>query len=345
MPPYDAFLLLSFGGPEGPDDVLPFLDNVLRGRDVPEQRKREVAERYWGMGGVSPLNAHNRALLEALRAELSSHGPQLPLYWGNRSWHPLLADTVRRMAADGVRRALAFVTSGFSCYSGCRQYLEDIERARVAVGPAAPRIDKLRAFYDHPGFVEPMVEGVSAALQRVPPQRRAEASLVFTAHSLPLAMAEACDYRAQLQEACRLVAARAGRGSWQLAYQSRSGPPQQPWLEPDILVHLGTLASQGATDVVVAPIGFVSDHMEVVYDLDREAAFRASELGLRLVRAATPGTHPLFVRMIRELIEERMSETPVRRALGRLGPAPDVCSEGCCLAGARRESWDRVGGR
>ena len=336
MPAYDAFLLVSFGGPERPEDVAPFLDNVLRGRNVPEARKREVAEHYRLFGGVSPINGQNRALLAALREELDRGGLRLPLYWGNRNWDPLLADTVRRMADAGVARAIAFVTSAFSSYSGCGQYLEDIARARAAVGERAPVIDKLRVFCHHPGFVDTMVDRVRTAFADVPGERRPAARLVFTAHSIPLTMAEGCDYVTQLKETCGLVAEGAGRGDWRLVYQSRSGPPQVPWLGPDILDHLKAERDGGATDVVVAPIGFVSDHMEVKYDLDHEARQVAERLGLNLVRAGTPGTHPRFVSMIRELVGERIRASPRPPVLGSRGAAPDACREGCCPVGAGR---------
>jgi len=330
MPPCDAFLLVSFGGPERMDDVMPFLRNVLSGRNVPVERLEAVAAHYEHFGGVSPINAQNRTLLEALREEFDRFGLGLPLYWGNRNWHPLLADTMKKMADDGVTRAIAFVTSAFSSYSGCRQYLEDIARARAAAGARAPRVDKLRAFWNHPGFVEAMIDGVRDAAGEVPAERRAEARLTFTAHSIPRAMAAGCDYVAQLEEACRLVAEGAGWLSWRLVYQSRSGPPGQPWLEPDVLDHLRELKAEGATDVVLSPLGFVSDHMEVKYDLDFEARAKAAELGLSLVRAGTPGTHPRFVRMVRELVEERLREAAVRPALGARGPAPDACPDDCC---------------
>ncbi|HEX2501231.1 MAG TPA: ferrochelatase [Methylomirabilota bacterium] len=333
--PYDALLLVSFGGPEGMADVMPFLDQVLRGRTVPPERKREVAHHYERFGGVSPINAQNRALLEALRAELAAHGPRLPLYWGNRNWHPFLADALRAMAGDGVRRALALVTSAYSSYSGCRQYLEDIARARAEVGQAAPAVDKLRAFHDHPGFVEANADRVRAALATLPPARRAAARIAFTAHSVPAAMASGSDYVVQLRETCALVAAAVPHEPWALVYQSRSGPPHQPWLEPDILAHLETLKAEGVADVVVAPVGFVSDHMEIVYDLDTEARARAAALGLGFVRAGTAGTHPAFVRMIRELVEERVAGGE-RRALGARGSRADVCGSDCCPSGAPR---------
>jgi ferrochelatase len=333
--PHDALVVVSFGGPEGPDDVLPFLENVTRGRAVPRERLLEVAEHYHHFGGVSPINAQTRALVEALRAELAARGPALPVYWGNRNWHPFLAETLRHMAADGARRALAFVTSAFASYSSCRQYLEDIARARAEVGAAAPVVEKLRLFWNHPDFIAPMVERVEAALAALPTASRAGAHLAFTAHSVPVAMAETSAYERQLQTACALVAERlSSPHPWRLVYQSRSGPPSVPWLGPDIGEHLATIRAAGATDVVVAPIGFVSDHLEVRWDLDVAAAARARELGLHFARAQTVGAHPRLVGMIRELILERTAGAP-RRALGAEGAAPDDCAPGCCPSPAR----------
>jgi len=313
------------------DDVIPFLERVLAGRPVPRARLEAVADHYRLFGGVSPLNAQNRALIAALEAELAEHGPPLPIYLGNRNWHPFLADALRRMANDGVRRALAFVTAAYSSWSSCRQYLEDIARARAEVGPDAPQVDKLRVFYNHPGFIEPNIERVRDALQQIPAARRPAARIAFTAHSIPLSMARHCAYERQLREVARLVAEGVGHGGWALVYQSRSGSPRQPWLEPDINDHLRALRERGVTDVVVAPIGFIADHMEVVYDLDTEARQTAADLGLNMVRAATVGTHPRFVRMIRELIEERLSPQPARLCVGQFGPEPDFCPADCCL--------------
>jgi ferrochelatase len=329
---YDALVLVSFGGPEGRDDVLPFLEQVTRGRGVPRERLSEVAEHYYHFGGVSPINGQNRALLAAIRAELEAHGPRLPVYWGNRNWHPMLVDTVRQMARDGVRRALAFVTSAYASYSACRQYREDIARAIAAAGDGAPAIDKLRLFHDHPAFVEAMVDRTETALAALPPAARGGTHLAFTAHSIPLAMARASAYQAQLRETAELVATRLRtRHPWTLVYQSRSGPPAVPWLEPDIGDHLDSLARRQVAAVAVVPIGFVSDHLEVRYDLDTEAAGKAAALGLDFVRAETVGTHPRFVAMIRELCLERLSGAP-RRALGARGPAPDTCDPDCCPA-------------
>ena len=328
---YDAILLVSFGGPEKPDDVMPFLENVLRGKNVPRQRMEAVSHHYYQFGGKSPINEQNRALLAALRSELERNGPQLPIYWGNRNWHPMLTDTLAQMKADGARRALAFVTSAYSSYSSCRQYLENIAAARVFAGEGAPIIDKIRAYYNHPLYIAATAEKVQEALEQMAPERRAAAHIVFTAHSIPSAMAEHCLYSQQLTEAARLVSAQLGREPGPVVFQSRSGPPTQPWLAPDILDHLRTVAAEGqAKDVVIVPIGFVSDHMEVVYDLDTEARALSAELGLNMVRAACVGTHPKFVAMIRELILERSTPGLERRSMGSMGASHDVCPEGCC---------------
>jgi ferrochelatase len=338
---YDALLLLSFGGPEGPDDVLPFLENVTRGRGVPPERLAEVAEHYGHFGGVSPINDQNRALLAALRAEFAEHGVDLPVYWGNRNWHPFLADTLRQMEEDGVRRALGFATSAYSSYSGCRQYHEDIERARAEVGEGAPEVHKLRHYFNHPGFVAPHADAVRAALASLGGPRRAGARLVFTAHSIPVAMDGASGpegglYSAQLRESARLVAEAAAPDlDWDLVWQSRSGPAHVPWLEPDVNDHLETLAAEGVTDVVVSPVGFVSDHLEVIWDLDNEARDTAARLGLGFARAATPGTDPRFVALVRELVTERQEPSCPRRALGGMPPSHDHCPVGCCPAPRR----------
>ncbi|MBV9771796.1 MAG: ferrochelatase [Bryobacterales bacterium] len=325
---YDAVLVLSFGGPEKPDDVIPFLENVLRGRNVPRERMLAVAQHYYRFGGKSPINDQNRALIAGLESELARHGPRLPIYWGNRNWHPLLADTLRRMRDEGVRKALAFVTSIFSSYSGCRQYLEDVVRARAQVA-GAPEVHKLRAFYNHPLFIEAQADRVREALGD------SRATIVYSAHSIPLSMAETSDYQRQLHESCRLVSERLGKeqSDWRLVYQSRSGPPGQPWLEPDIA---GVLREMDiGSDVVVVPIGFISDHMEVIYDLDTEAQAVARERGLNMVRAATVGVHPKFLEMIRELIGERLGLCPPR-AIGQYPPNHDECPPGCCPVPARR---------
>jgi protoporphyrin/coproporphyrin ferrochelatase len=346
MPDYDAFLLVSFGGPEGPADVLPFLENVTRGRGVPRERLAEVAHHYELFGGVSPINQQCRDLLTAIGKDFAGAGVDLPLYWGNRNWHPYLADTVARMTADGVSRAVAFVTSAYGSYSSCRQYLDDIEAARAQAGPAAPRIDKIRHYFNHPGFIGPFIGSARAAIESLPAGVRQDACLVFTAHSVPEAMAAASGpagglYPAQLTEASRLIAeglagAEGHERPWRLVYQSRSGPPQVPWLGPDVRDHLESLAADGAPGVVVIPVGFVSDHVEVVYDLDMEAAKLARQLGLPMARAATPGTHPAFVSMITELVAERRGRAARVPSLGSLPPGPDICPDGCCPRPAAR---------
>lgn len=323
-------LVLSFGGPDKREDVIPFLENVLRGRRVPRERLLEVAEHYYHFDGKSPINDQNRALVSALREELTRSGPALPVYWGNRNWQPFLIDALRQMQSDGVQCALAFVTSAYSSYSGCRQYLEDIDRARAELGDGAPVIEKLRAFYNHPLFIDVMCANTAAAWERIPEQRRAHAHTLFTAHSVPVAMAERCAYVRQLEEASDLVAERLALPQHQLVYQSRSGAPQQPWLEPDVLEVIAHLHAAGVQDVMLVPIGFISDHMEVLYDLDTEARSLCDKLGINMQRAATAGVHPQFVRMVRELICERAGMCE-RRALGRFGPGLDVCSPGCCV--------------
>ncbi len=333
---YDAILVVSFGGPERAENVIPFLENVLRGKNVPRERMLAVAEHYYHFGGKSPINEQNRQLIAALQAELEQNGPRLPIYWGNRNWHPMLADTLRQMKADGVRRALAFMTSAYSSYSSCRQYRENVVAAQAVVGDSAPVVDKIRVFFNHPGYIEATADRVATALRQVPEAGRAAAHVIFTAHSIPSSMAQGCKYVVQLEEASRLVSERLGRSQHKLAFQSRSGPACQPWLEPDVLDYLRELQARGGvSDVVIVPIGFVSDHMEILYDLDTEAKGLCAELGLRMVRAATVGTHPRFVRMIRELIVERVEESSARPALGVLGPSHDVCPEDCCPAPQR----------
>ncbi len=348
---YDAILVVSFGGPESKEEVIPFLENVLRGRNVPRERMLAVAEHYYQFEGKSPINQQTRELIAALEAELERSGPKLPIYWGNRNWHPLLPDTLRKMQRDGVRRALAFVTSAYSSYSGCRQYREDIARARSEVGlsqsgAGALEVDKLRAFFNHPAFIEATVERVRDALQAVPADARGavqeDVQIVYTAHSIPVSMANTCDYVKQLEEVRRLVSGALGhkndaQKNDALVYQSRSGAPGQPWLEPDVLDYLRQVkAGNLASAVVLAPIGFISDHMEVLYDLDVEARQVCDALGLPMTRAETVGVHPKFVGMIRELILERMNPGTERRALGLLGARADVCAEDCCAAPGRK---------
>ncbi len=333
LPSYDALLLVSFGGPEGPDEVLPFLENVLRGKPVPRERLLEVAKHYQHFGGISPINSQNRALIAALEIELAEHGPNLPIYWGNRNWNPLLPDTLRQMAADGVQRALAFFTSAYSSYSGCRQYRENIAAAQATVGPMAPRVEKLRAFYNHPGFIEPMIESTRAAFKRISPDRRAAAGIAFTAHSIPQAMAAGSQYEVQLREASRLVALGAAR-CWDLVFQSRSGAPSQPWLEPDIRDWLRQQHAAGVRDVVVVPIGFVSDHLEVIYDLDMEAQRLCGEAR----HAHGPGRDRRDARALcpDDSRTDRRADDARRSALalGTLGPCHDICPADCCLSAA-----------
>ncbi|MFF6909305.1 ferrochelatase [Streptomyces sp. NPDC012389] len=354
--PYDALLLLSFGGPEGPDDVVPFLANVTRGRGIPEERLKEVGQHYFLFGGVSPINAQNRALLDALRKDFADHGLDLPVYWGNRNWAPYLTDTLREMTADGHRRIAVLATSAYASYSGCRQYRENLAESLSALeaeGLDVPQVDKLRHYFNHPGFVEPMVDGVLASLADLPDDVRAGAHLAFTTHSIPTSAADASGpmeahgeggaYVAEHLDVARLIveAVREATGvdhPWQLVYQSRSGAPHIPWLEPDICDHLETLHGEGVPAVVMAPIGFVSDHMEVLYDLDTEATAKAAELGLPVRRSATVGDDPRFAAAVRDLVLERAARergSAVKPCvLGSLGPSHDLCPVGCCPARA-----------
>ena len=332
---FDAILVVSFGGPEGHDDVIPFLENVLRGRNVPRERMLAVADHYYHFDGKSPINQQTRELIAAIKEELAQHGPKLPVYWGNRNWHPMLADTLRQMKSDGVKRALAFVTSAYSSYSGCRQYRENIARAQAEVGEGAPHIDKLRVFFNHPGFLEATEDRLQEALAKIPAHVRRNVQIVYVAHSIPMSMANTSDYVKQLEEVRRLASQALGISNDVLVYQSRSGAPGQPWLEPDILDHLREVKQKNlASAVVIAPISFISDHMEVLYDLDVEARQVCDSLALPMVRAKTVGVHPKFIAMIRELILER-TEGVERRALGSLGPRQDICAEDCCPAPQR----------
>ncbi|MBF6059508.1 ferrochelatase [Nocardia terpenica] len=338
----DALLLLSFGGPERPEDVLPFLENVTRGRGVPPERLAEVAQHYLHFGGVSPINALNRDIIAAVEAEFDRRGLDLPVYFGNRNWHPMVEDTVERMRADGIGSALVFPTSAWGGYSGCRQYDEDIVRARAAVGERAPALTKLRQYFDHPLLVESFADAIRAALQQIPAERREDARLVFTAHSVPISADAAAGppadgghlYSRQVVEAARLCAAATGIDEYDVVWQSRSGPPQVPWLEPDIVDHLEALSAKGVEAVVVCPVGFVSDHLEVIWDLDNEAADKAAELGMSFARAATPGADPRFARLVADLVQEHLAGA---RPL-RLGVVPGYgctldgapCAPGCC---------------
>jgi protoporphyrin/coproporphyrin ferrochelatase len=332
--PFDALLLVSFGGPEHPDDVLPFLENVTAGRGIPRDRLEQVGEHYHLFGGRSPINELNRELVDAIRKDLAEQGLDLPVYWGNRNWDPYLRDTMRQMAADGVRNAAYVVTSAYSSYSGCRQYREDLFDARSGLDV---ELTRLRLYFNHPGFVTPFVEATAAALADAP----ADTHVVFVTHSVPEAMDAASGgpdvhaYRRQHEEVARLVAEGAGATRSSLAYCSRSGSPHVRWLEPDINDELRDLAARGVSSVVVVPIGFVSDHMEVIYDLDTEAAATAKELGLRYDRVDTPGEHPAFVQMLRDLLLERAAvergEQPDRAVVGSMPPNPDVCPADCCV--------------
>ncbi|MET8013141.1 ferrochelatase [Streptomyces sp. NPDC005271] len=362
--PYDALLLLSFGGPEGPEDVVPFLENVTRGRGIPRERLKEVGQHYFLFGGVSPINAQNRELLQALRKDFAEHGLELPVYWGNRNWAPYLTDTLREMVTDGHRRILVLATSAYASYSGCRQYRENLADALAALegeGLEPPRVDKLRHYFNHPGFVQPMVDATLAALAELPEGLRAGAHLAFTTHSVPTAAADTSGpveshgdggaYVAQHLDVARLIAdaVRERTGAdhpWRLVYQSRSGAPHIPWLEPDICDHLEELHGEGAPAAVMIPIGFVSDHMEVKYDLDTEATAKAAELGLPVARASTVGADPRFAAAVRDLVLERAATerfvvgradaAPQRCALGSLGASHDLCPAGCCPARSPR---------
>ena len=324
----DAVILVSFGGPEGMDDVMPFLENVLRGKNVPEDRKLQVAEHYRQFGGISPINSQNRALIDALKVELGAHDIRLPVYFGNRNWHPLLPDTLKQMRDDGVTHALALVTSAYSSYSGCKQYLDNIQRA-VDTVDGAVTIQKIRQYYNHPGFIEANSDRVRDAIGKLPNPTDAF-SVAFTAHSIPIAMAKTGPYAEQLGEVAGVIADQLKIADWKLVFQSRSGPPGQPWLEPDILDHIRTLKAAGCAQIVVAPIGFISDHLEVLYDLDHQAKELCDELAITMRRAGTAGLHPAAVSMFRELIEEQIMPETVRRVCGSGTAWPDVCPPDCC---------------
>jgi len=320
MNSFDALLIVSFGGPEKHEDVLPFLENVLRGKNVPRERMLEVAEHYYHFDGRSPINDQTRELLAAIRQELKAHGPDVPVYWGNRNWHPFLVDTLRQMKADGVRRAAALVTSAFGSYSSCRQYREDIARARAAAGAEDLGLEKLPNFCGRPEFIAAMTERVKDALGELGGAEK----LIFTAHSIPVSMAETSPYVRQLKEASAAVAAGCGAAHWDLVYQSRSGPPTQPWLGPDICEHLRAQYAAGVRRVVICPIGFISDHMEVLYDLDTEARAVCDELGMKMARAGTAGSHPRLIGMVRDMLMHAAAT-----------PVPAHCEPSCCPAPQR----------
>lgn len=335
---YDALLVVSFGGPEGMDDVIPFLENVLRGRNVPHERMMAVAKHYEQFGGISPINQQVRDLIKELEKALGERGPALPIYWGNRNWHPMLADTLEQMRKDGIKNALYFVTAAYGSYSSCRQYRENVEEALAATGGDSDlNLQKLRLFFNHPGFIETNAIHLQEALakfQEKDSEGRNDVVVLFSAHSIPSGMAERCRYEEQLNETARLVASKAGHKRFEVVYQSRSGPPTQPWLEPDILDRMKALHNEGANRVVVLPVGFISDHMEVVYDLDTEARSLAQELGMDFVRAATVSTHPVFIEMIRELICEHV-EGITPRFEGLLGLLENQCDPECCKPAPR----------
>ncbi len=345
---YDALLLLGFGGPEGQDDVIPFLRNVTAGRGIPDERLEEVAHHYRHFGGVSPINQQNRDLVAALDAELRARGIDLPVYWGNRNWMPYVADAVQQLHADGHRRVLALATSAYSSYSSCRQYREDLADALEATGVGEQlQIDKVAQFFDHPGFVTPFVDGIRSGLEKLREhgiEKPDEIEVLFSTHSIPVADAERSGprdrdfgpggaYAAQHTAVAEQIMRTLGSESpWQLVYQSRSGPPSVPWLEPDVNDAIAALPAQGRRGVLIVPLGFVSDHMEVMWDLDTEAIETATELGLVAVRTATPGTSPTYVAGLVDLIEERLNGTPAsqRPRVTSLGPWFDVCRPGCC---------------
>ncbi len=332
--PFDALLLVSFGGPEHPDDVVPFLENVTAGRGIPRERLEQVGEHYFRFGGRSPINELNRELTDSIRKDFAENGIDLPVYWGNRNWDPYLRDTMGQMSKDGITNAAYFVTSAYSSYSGCRQYREDLYDARLGFDV---ELTRLRLYFNHPGFVTPFVEATSSELANAP----AGTHVVFVTHSIPDAMDAASGgpgrhaYRKQHEEVAAMVAEGAGAARWSLAFCSRSGSPHMRWLEPDVNDHLHELASEGVESVVVVPIGFVSDHMEVLYDLDVEAAATAKKRGLRYERADTPGEHARFTAMVRDLVLERASvergEQPERATVGGFPPNPDVCPADCCV--------------
>ncbi len=341
---YDSILLVSFGGPEKPEDVMPFLENVTRGRGIPRERLVEVAEHYYHFGGKSPINDQCRELMAALRPELGANGIDLPIYWGNRNWYPFLGDTLRQMRDDGKKHALALITSAYSSYSGCRQYRENIAACQAEIGKGAPQVDKIRVFYNHPGFIEAMTDRIQSALKQFPESARGAIHFVATAHSIPCAVADSSDYVKQLRENLRLLREATGLAAGELVYQSRSGAANQPWLEPDILDHIRQLHAQGVKNLLVAPIGFISDHLEVLYDLDTEAKALCDGLGMHMVRVPTAGNHPAFIRMLGQLISERISDEP-KLAIGLYPPNHDVCPADCCPAPQRPARPPQSGGR
>ncbi|MEZ4705395.1 MAG: ferrochelatase [Bdellovibrionota bacterium] len=332
-PNYDALFLVSFGGPEGPEDVLPFLENVLRGKPVPEERKKEVASHYQAFGGISPINRQNREMIQALRKALHHENIDLPIYWGNRNWKPYIQDTLEEMAKDGRKNVLAYVTSAYSSYSGCRQYRENIENARQALDQA-PTVDKIRSFFNHPLWIKVHAQRMEEALAKDSSSME-RTKVLFTAHSLPLSMSQSSDYTLQLQNTSELIAKQVNLPHWELCYQSRSGGPSQPWLEPDVCDVIRSTSKKDFDRIMVHPVGFVSDHMEIIFDLDRDAKQCAKECGFSFVRSQTPGTHPTMIELIVDLIKEYIDPHHPRPSLGDLGPRPRHCPPGCCPAPVR----------
>ena len=302
---FDALFVVSFGGPDGPDDVLPFLEHVLRGRNVPRERMLEVAEHYYRFGGRSPINEQNRQLIAAIEREFAERGPHLPVYWGNRNWHPLLADTLKEMHAAGARHAIGFIAAAHHSYSSCQQYRENVVEARTALQSATGAdldVTYVESWFDHPLFIEANARHVRAALTRLPAEVRGAARLVCTAHSIPRPMAESSRYREQLLESARLIARHAGIEDWALVYQSRSGRPGDPWLEPDVCEYLRSARAGGVAAAVLCPIGFVCDHIEVLYDLDHEAGEVCRDIGLPMARAEAVNDDPLFLDMMADVV-------------------------------------------
>ena len=327
---YDAVLFMSFGGPEKNEDVIPFLENVTEGRGIPKERLAEVGEHYFHFGGKSPINDQNIALIKAIEKELEHQNLNLPVYFGNRNWDPYISDTMQQMKDDGVKRAVCFVTSGYSCYSGCRQYREDIVNAQEKVGEGAPEIDKIRVFYNHPGFIESTLLSIKESLSNWDTSDQKKVKIAFTAHSIPNSQAENSDYEVQLNETCRIITEDLNHTNYDMVYQSRSGSPRIPWLEPDILDYMDQISNEGVKDLLIVPIGFISDHMEVLYDLDTEAVEKAEELGMKMERVPTVGVSKPFVEMVIDLIKERMTKNPERKTLGERGPNHDICPVDCC---------------
>ena len=330
--PYDALLLVSFGGPEKQEDVIPFLQNVLRDKRVPAERFKEVASHYEYIGGASPINQQNRALLAALVAELNVHGPRLPVFRGNRNWHPLLPDTLKEMAEEGVQHAPSLSSHPRSPRTrDAASTWKTSSGHKARWGRPLPHVDKLRLFDNHPGFIESMAKRIAAALASIPAKRRDAAAIVYTAHSVPLVMAAASAYVGPIERSVPIGLRAIARSEWTLAYRSRHGPPDQPWLNPTSAITSSSSTDRGQLgNLVLVPIGFLSEHMEVVYDLDVEIAALCEHLGIHLVRAQVVGTHPRLVRMIRELVVERLDPAVPRLALGTRGPSPDVCPVDCC---------------